>query len=229
MVSGSYFPPADSSGFFIVFSVRWSLWEGWKMVAVRVFVDFWNFQLCWNDAHPFDKSKGEVPTRIDWKGMPSVLMNELPTALGGIADTLQFKGVNVYASVNPDPQGKDVGLKSFLHKTLNQMVGYKVHVVDRKERRATDISGNAVIKTVEKGVDTRIVTDLFSGAINGTYDVALLVSNDSDFCPAIQTIQDRLDKRIIHVGFRRGGDEIRSSCWSHIVLDGSVAQSLKIV
>ena len=109
------------------------------------------------------------------------------------------------------------------------MPGYNVFVTDRKERYSTDDKGNTVIKTVEKGVDTRIVTDLFSGAINGTYDVALLISNDSDFCPAIQTIQDRLDKQIIHVGFRHGGDEIRSTCWSHIVLDGNVAEALKVV
>lgn len=199
------------------------------MVAVRIFVDFWNFQLSWNDAFPRDRSKGEAPVKIDWKGLPTVFLNELPTALGGAKSPLQFKGINVYASVNPDPQGKDVGLKSFLHKVLNQMVGYKVFVTDRKERRSTDSQGNTVIRTVEKGVDTSIVTDLFSGAINQSYDVAMLVSNDSDFCPAIQTIQDRLDRQIIHVGFRRGGDEIRSTCWSHIILDGSVSETLKVV
>jgi hypothetical protein len=201
------------------------------MVAVRIFVDFWNFQLCWNDAFHFDKSKGETPTKIDWKALPGVLMNELPTAFGGttaVKDPINFKGINVYASVNPDPAGRDVGLKNFLHRNLNQMPGYQVHVFDRKERRSTDDKGNIIIKTVEKGVDTRIVTDLFSGAINDTFDVALLISNDSDFCPAIQTIQDRLDKRIIHIGFRRGGDEIRSSCWSHVVLDGSVSEGMKI-
>jgi hypothetical protein len=197
------------------------------MVAVRVFVDFWNFQLGWNNSFPV--SKGTPPVKIDWKGLPVALMNELPAALGGIKDTIQFKGVNVYASVNPDPDGKDVGLKNFLHKVLNQMVGYQVYVFDRKERRSTGPNGEQIVKTVEKGVDTRIVTDLFSGAINKTYDVALLVSNDSDFCPAIQTIQDRLDKQIIHVGFRRGGDEIRSTCWSHIILDGSISETLKVV
>jgi len=107
------------------------------------------------------------------------------------------------------------------------MVGYRVHVVERKERRTTDANGHASVKTVEKGVDTRIVTDLFTGAIDGTYDVALLVSNDSDYCPAIQTIQDRLDKRVVHVGFRRGADEIRSACWSHVLLDGSTAEAMK--
>lgn len=197
------------------------------MVAVRVFVDFWNFQLGWNNNYPV--AKGAPPIKIDWKSLPTILMNELPTALGGVKDQLQFKGINVYASVNPDPNGKDVGLKNFLHKVLNQMVGYQVYVFDRKERHSVDANGDKVIKTVEKGVDTRIVTDLFTGAINQTYDVALLISNDSDFCPAIQTIQDRLDKQIIHVGFRKGGDEIRSACWSHIVFDGSIAESLKIV
>ena len=198
------------------------------MVAVRIFVDFWNFQLCWNDAFPVDKSKGEQPVRIDWKGLPKILMNELPTALGGDTRPLVFKGINVYASVNPDPQGKDAGLKNFLGKVLNQMVGYNVLIFDRKERRSTDANGQTIIKTVEKGVDTRIVTDLFTGAIDGSFDVALLISNDSDYCPAIQTIQDRLDKQIIHVGFRRGGDEIRSTCWSHVLLDGNVAEAMKV-
>lgn len=198
------------------------------MVAVRIFIDFWNFQLCWNDAHPFDKAKGEGPTKIDWKSLPSVLMNELPQALGGIKEGLQFKGVNVYASVNPDPRSKDGPLKGFLIKNLNQMVGYRVHVSDRKERHAKDAQGRDIVRTVEKGVDTRIVTDLFSGAINNSFDVALLVSNDSDFCPAVATIQDRLDKQIIHVGFRRGGDEIRAACWSHIVLDGDVAGGMTV-
>jgi uncharacterized LabA/DUF88 family protein len=33
----------------------------------------------------------------------------------------------------------------------------------------------------EKGVDTRIVTDMMSLAWNGAYDVAVLVSADRDF------------------------------------------------
>ena len=69
--------------------------------------------------------------------------------------------------------------------------------------------------------------DLFEGAINNAYDVAILVSNDSDFCPAIRTIQERLNKQIIHVGFRHGGNEIRTTCWGHIILDGPVSEKLR--
>ncbi len=80
---------------------------------------------------------------------------------------------------------------------------------------------------VEKGIDASIVTDLFDGAINDAYDIAVLVSNDSDFVPAIKTIQERLNKQVIHVGFQRGGDHVRTAAWSHIILDGAVAEKLR--
>lgn len=79
---------------------------------------------------------------------------------------------------------------------------------------------------VEKGVDADIVTSLYEGAINNSYDIALLLSNDADHIPAIRTIQDRLNKQIIHVGFRRGGSEVRTAAWSHILLDGDLADRL---
>ena len=81
---------------------------------------------------------------------------------------------------------------------------------------------------IEKGVDSSIVTDLFGGAINNSYDIAVLVSNDSDYVPAIRTIQDRLNKQIVHVGFRQGGDYVRTAAWSHIFLDGDIATKLRI-
>lgn len=198
------------------------------MVAkVRVFVDFWNFQLGWNQNVRPDASAQKAFVPISWEKLAPTLLAELPTVLGTQPGSpINFRGVNVYASVNPQPGSKDEGLKNFLARNLSQMSGYTVHCVDRKERRSTDASGAQTSRFVEKGVDTKIVTDLFAGAINDSYDVALLISNDADFVPAIQTIQERLDRQIIHVGFRRGGDEIRASCWGHVILDGDVSERL---
>jgi len=70
---------------------------------------------------------------------------------------------------------------------------------------------------VEKGVDAAVVTALYEGALNNSYDVALLLSNDGDHTPAIKTIQDRLNNQIVHIGFRRGGSDVRSATWSHIL------------
>ena len=196
------------------------------MANVRIFVDFWNFQLAWNSAYP--RISG-IPVKIDWRRLPPILMGELPAALGLATENLNYKGVNIYASVNPDPQSNDAKLRNFLHKTLNQFPGFQVQVFERKERPSADATGQTTSRTVEKGVDTKIVTDLFEGAINATYDIAVLISNDADFCPAIRAIQDRLDRKVIHAGFKRGGDEIRSACWSHFVLDGPVSDALRSV
>lgn len=197
------------------------------MANVKLFIDFWNFQLAWNRSMKPEPG-AELPyVRISWKSLPQVLIGELPSVLGPSASML-YKGTQVYASVDPAAGSRDEKLRGFLHNTLGQMTGYQVQVQDRrhKEEQCPHCS-QAIRRKVEKGVDTAIVTDLFGGAINNAYDIALLVSNDSDFVPAIRTIQDRLNKQIIHVGFRHGGDHVRTASWGHIMLDGDIAGKLR--
>ena len=196
------------------------------MVNVKLYIDFWNFQLSWNrNIKPEDT--GEKYVRISWRTLPQVLISELPSILGPTSD-MQYKGTSVYASVDPRSGSMDMKLKGFLHNTLGQMTGYKVTVHDRRPKMdhcphcSKDIS-----RTVEKGVDSSIITDLFAGALGNAYDIAVLVSNDSDFVPAISTIQERLNKQIVHIGFRYGGDDVRTASWSHIILDGDVAGKLR--
>lgn len=43
---------------------------------------------------------------------------------------------------------------------------------------------------VEKGIDVMLVTDLLDFAWNGLYDVAVLVSGDSDFAYALQAVKN---------------------------------------
>jgi hypothetical protein len=198
------------------------------MADVKLFIDFWNFQLGWNDfVTPGRHAAGQSPVRILWRDTPSVLIAELPAILGAGTPYL-YKGARVYASVNPAPGGKDEGLKKFLHNVLGQMTGFQVAVRDRRPKSDTCPHCNHEIRgTIEKGVDSLIVSDLFEGAINNAYDIAILLSNDSDFAPAVRTIQERLNKQIIHVGFLRGGNEIRTACWGHVVLDATVCAKLR--
>lgn len=197
------------------------------MANVKLFVDFWNFQLAWNAHIRPDDGSDDSHVRIGWRNLPQTLIGELPSVLGPTTE-MAYKGTQVYASVNPIPGSPDARLKGFLHGVLGQMTGYRVHVRDRRFKRDSCPHCRAAIdRMVEKGVDSSIVTDLFDGAINNAYDIAVLISNDSDFVPAIQTIQERLNKQIIHVGFRRGGDHVRTAAWSHIILDGDVAEKIR--
>ncbi|SNT76855.1 NYN domain-containing protein [Paracoccus seriniphilus] len=64
----------------------------------------------------------------------------------------------------------------------------------------------------EKGVDTRIVSDMMSLAWNGAYDVAVLVTADRDFIPVAQELQDRGIK-VIHGKIGKSGMDLAKHCW----------------
>jgi uncharacterized LabA/DUF88 family protein len=52
----------------------------------------------------------------------------------------------------------------------------------------------------EKGVDVKIAVDLLVGAYDDLYDVAILISSDTDLIPAIKKIK-HLKKELEYVGF----------------------------
>ncbi|MFH0840549.1 MAG: NYN domain-containing protein [bacterium] len=53
----------------------------------------------------------------------------------------------------------------------------------------------------EKGIDVKLSTDLLIGAIDDRYDIAIVVSSDSDLKPAIDVIRKKFNKKVEYVGF----------------------------
>ncbi len=52
----------------------------------------------------------------------------------------------------------------------------------------------------EKGTDVKIAVDLIVGAVDNMYDVAILISSDTDLIPAISYIKYK-EKKLEYVGF----------------------------
>jgi uncharacterized LabA/DUF88 family protein len=52
----------------------------------------------------------------------------------------------------------------------------------------------------EKGVDVKIAVDMLVGAYENLYDVAILVSSDTDLIPVIQKVK-QLGKEVEYIGF----------------------------
>lgn len=52
----------------------------------------------------------------------------------------------------------------------------------------------------EKGVDVKIAVDLLVGAYENSYDIAVLVSSDTDLISAIEKVR-LLGKKVVYVGF----------------------------
>ena len=52
----------------------------------------------------------------------------------------------------------------------------------------------------EKGVDVKIAVDMLTGAYEGSYDTAILLSSDTDLIPVIQKVRV-LGKAVEYIGF----------------------------
>lgn len=55
-------------------------------------------------------------------------------------------------------------------------------------------------KIREKGVDVQMAIDLVVGAVENTYDTAIIVSSDTDLIPAIKYIRSK-GKQVEYIGF----------------------------
>lgn len=188
-------------------------------MKVKIFIDFWNLQLSWNDYH---YALGATsPVKIPWEKTLA------KTLLSKVGDGCEYAGTHVYASINPRSPN-DRKLNSFLH-SMDLFSGYKVIIKERKPAKKIKCNNedcrkdivvcphcnHELIRTVEKGVDTSIAIELFHYALDNLYDKAVLVSNDEDFVPAIEFIQRR-GNHIIHAGFKNQGMIVKRACWDHI-------------
>lgn len=195
---------------------------------IRIFIDFWNFQLTWNE---YQRSKGKDPKQagIPWEeALPKTLVERVEPK--GI-----YVGTHVYASIDPESEAER-RLNKFLH-AMDGFPGYNVTVKERrpasplkctkegcrKEILVCPHCSQQLRRTVEKGIDTALLTDLIRSAFDNTFDHAVLVTEDSDFIPAVRFIQERWTKQIIHAFFRGRSDELRNACWKHIFIEDSMA------
>jgi uncharacterized LabA/DUF88 family protein len=186
------------------------------MVKVKVFVDYSNFRGQWKTS---PRTDGHV---MKWAALPKVLAPRIRTSLADRALEIDFRGVNVYASVDRERESDSTDhaeTENYLRRTLDQKHGYTVKIFQRDHVDGRCPNGHTVGYRPERGVDTKIVCDLMALAMRGHYDVAVLLTNDSDMIPAVEAVQDILDRQVFHLGFGGDGQDLRSACWSHILLD----------
>jgi uncharacterized LabA/DUF88 family protein len=198
-------------------------------MKVKIFIDFWNLQLSWNEYHEGLGATERV--KIPWeRTLPQVLLDK-------VDKNAIYTGTHVYASIKPKSP-HDRKLRNFL-QTMDLFPGYKVIVIERKPAKPIKCTNEGcrkeithcphckkeLIRTVEKGVDTSIAIELFHFALDNIYDTALLLSNDEDFVPAINYIQRR-GNHIIHVSFKNQGFAVKKACWDHVNLEDVMAELL---
>ncbi len=184
---------------------------------VHIFVDYWNFQLRWNERG------GEA--RCDWAALPEVLVGALSRL--PLGDDLDFQGMRVYASCDPD----DENLRRWLENFVERQPGTNVTILERRRRydhircRACGYEtgtcpscGQPLVWSAEKGVEAALITDLFDLAAADAMDVAVLVSSDSDFTFPAAALQRR-GVKVVNAMWRGAGQELARAAWATIDLD----------
>ena len=187
---------------------------------VRVFVDYQNFTL--------SLRRTETGFMIDMQPLGVCLAQEAMGVVDPNASAL-YQGMNVYSSYDPDtPAGSNH--RNWFDNTLSRFPGVYGTIVERQRKQegptCPSPSCHFLISscpncqgdmrgTEEKGVDTRIVTDMISLAWVGNYDVAVLVSSDRDFIPVVEFLQTRGIK-VVHGAFPPQARALTSKCWGNI-------------
>lgn len=192
-------------------------------MRIAVFIDYWNFQLTANEK--VSKKSGVPDTRvlIDWKNCSTVLIDEACKLLQVERSSVSYEGTFIYTSFNAKTEeGKK--FKNWATTWLDRQPGINVNITERKPKFAPKCPSchkevsecpycqGAMVGTVEKGVDTLIVTDLIRLGLQGTYDAAVLVSSDADMVPAVAYMQT-VGKKIIQAGFPPQGIDLATECW----------------
>lgn len=188
-----------------------------RSIRIRVFVDFWNFQLSINSL---DRNY-----RIDWEKLGPIIAEETRNIVDPTA-SLAYQGMNVYGSYDPSNR-KDDGLRHWALNTLNRFPGVQVTMLERQRKREGPVCpschtailncpecGKDMRGTEEKGVDTRIVTDMVRLAWIDDYEVAVLLSSDRDFVPVVEFLGTRGIKTV-HGAFRHQGAILTQACWAN--------------
>jgi hypothetical protein len=196
----------------------------------RIFIDFWNFQLNWND-----RSRG---AKIDWSVVPRVLVKESQArfAQASIDYSLMLDETLVYASYSSTRDGK---LKDWLETWLDKQPSFRVSSRARKEKtkrihcrscgfnhEVCSECGEKFRSSPEKGVDSAIVTDLLSLGSEGAFDVAILLSSDADFVPAVEWVQSR-GLKVINATWDKHGFDLARTCWASFEIDDVMEQMIR--
>lgn len=198
------------------------------MAKGRIFIDYWNFQL--NVINLYGKD-----FRLDWSKLASLIISKTEELLG---TSLEYEGMKVYISFDNN-KGSDVHLKDWAKNVLDRFPGIDVIMLERKPRNpfrcpechqfitTCPHCGENMKATVEKGVDTAIVTDLISLAWEESWEYAILISSDKDFIPAVDML-NRKGFHVINAHFPPTGMELETHCWGSIDLSGCL-KSIKLM
>ena len=187
-----------------------------------VCIDYWNFQVHWNQR------TGKA--KCDWTKLGPELLAQVNSMLSPLGlGPARLEGVRLYAS-NLQGEPGDGKMLAWMNQFLKRIPGWSVFIRERHLRdkpihcracghtmeRCESCKG-VLQQAVEKGVDAAIVSDMLILAWEGVYDMAIILSQDSDFIPAVAAVQNK-GLKVVNAGWSTGGNQLQQECWGSFPL-----------
>jgi Uncharacterized conserved protein len=182
-------------------------------MKVSIFLDFWNFTLSFKNDDP--------AFRPDWFAVPQVFKAEAASLLSDLA--LDLQDFNIFGSYSAN--GADAKLRNWISTFLPKIPGANVCFLQRQQKMSGPVCtqcheeiqncpkcGGSMLGTEEKCIDTLIATTMLQDAWMKKFDVAIIVSGDKDFIPAVDFLRT-VGIRTIHAQFQNQGMELSKHCW----------------
>lgn len=200
-------------------------------MRTRIFIDYWNFQLAWN--------KRSSSRNKDWAAVPNKLVELAQNTLGTKLGQLQLEETLIYASYDTSHAGSGK-FRHWLTNFLDRLPGVRVSAVERRWRerpvhcrkcnKSTSTCGfcQATLgRAAEKTVDARIVTDMMALAWEQVYEVAILVTSDGDFVPAVEKMQEK-NIKVVNARWEGVGHRLSQICWASFPMDVEIPKLLRL-
>ena len=180
------------------------------MKRVMVFIDSNNFESAVNSLF------GGL-TKLDY-----------PKLANDLADTQNGELIRLYFyTAQGDPKkepAKFQATQNFIDR-LNKREDNCIVRVGRLMYLGLDSSGKNIIS--EKGTDVNIATDMVALACNNAYDVAILVSADTDYVPVLEQVRSIGKQVVLCLVDQQKGGYLKEFSDSNIVLSKAFISKAK--
>jgi uncharacterized LabA/DUF88 family protein len=168
------------------------------MVRVMVFIDYLNFQLSTIRYYCDILGKTKTPN-LDFITLPKKLTELIPNS--------RLVKTYLFAPKPDEFLMQDKGLKAtydWINGKLRNLKYFEVIEGEYVSRHVDlripkDINNQSTYYKIEKGTDVNMSTWMLTKAFHNAYDLAVMVSGDSDYLPVIKQINN-LGKSVFAVG-----------------------------
>lgn len=193
-------------------------------VRVRIFIDYWNFQLTLNERVAKARGLGDFRFQIEWRKLGPWLAKRACEVSGICTNGHSFDGAHIYVSYDPRKES-DKKFFFWINNWLSKQPGLIVECRERKPKAAPDCPEchqtiidcphckKPIRPSQEKGVDTLIATDMIRLAWEIAYDLAVLATSDRDLIPAVEFLNMKA-RKVVHAAFPPKGADLARASWA---------------